>query len=145
MIYEKLAFDVAAQAIKVENVGNSANTSTQRVTGGGPAPGQTVKSVAGNLVTTSNGVAQTVNTVTAGKTFYITDIDFSGTVSTALDVQIQVGGLVVFERHVSVTNSCDLGGIDSFPPASAGQLVRIFVSNSAAASSLNFFVGGFEQ
>ncbi len=144
-LYEKLAFDVANQAIKVESIGQSSNTSVQRTTGGGPAPGQTIKTVAGNLVTTSSGATQTINTVTAGKTFYVTDISFSGVVATALDVQIQIAGVVVWEGHTSVTNSHDLTGIDSFAPAAATQLVRIFVSNGVAASSLNFFVGGFEQ
>lgn len=138
-------YNATAGALNVVFVGSSSNSSTMRMTGGGPAPGQTVKSVGGNLVTTSNGAAQTINTVTAGKTFYITDFSFSSNVSGALDVTIQIGGVVVWEGHVSVTNSMTMSGIDSFPAAAAGQLVRVLVNNSVATSSLNLFVAGFEQ
>lgn len=136
--------DVANGALKVEAV-TGGNTNVQRVTGGGPAVGQTIKSVAGNLVTTSASAAQTIDTVTAGKTFYITDLSFSQNTATPLDVQIQVAGVVVWEGYISSTNSVSLTGIDSFPAGAATQLVRIFVVNGVAASALDYFVAGFEQ
>lgn len=142
-IFQK-AWDDTNQALQVE-ANSSSNSSVQRVTGGGPAPGQTIKTVGGNLVTTAVSAVQTINTVTAGKTFYITDFSFSSNVSAALDVTIQIAAVVVWEGHISVTDSMILTGIDSFPAAAAGQVVRIFVNNSQPSSSLNFFVAGFEQ
>src|SRR5258708_6845412 len=58
----------------VSTVANStSNASTQRVTSGAMAPGQTAKQVAGT-VSINAGATVPINTVTAGKTFYITDI-----------------------------------------------------------------------
>jgi hypothetical protein len=87
----------------------------------------------------------TIDTVSAGKSFYITDFSFSSNTTTALDVTIQFAGTVKWEGHISVTDSMSLTSIDSFPAAPAGTVVRIYVNNSAASSSLNYYAAGFEQ
>ena len=144
-MYEKYTYDVANTAQRVELIGQSSNTSVQRVSAGFMAPGQVAKQLAGNLVTTSNGATVTIDTVTTGKTFYITDVVVTSNVSTPLDFQIQSAGVVIFESHVSSTAPINAEGIETQPFATSGQLCRVFVSNSVAASSLNIDVYGFEQ
>lgn len=132
-------------SLPVEVTGVASNTSVQRVSAGFMAPGQTAKQATGNLSVNAVSATTPINTVTAGKTFYITDISFTTDSTTAIDVQIQAAGVVIFETHVLSTAPCVAVGIETQPFGTSGQAVRIFVSNSSSGKSLNYFVGGFEQ
>ena len=140
-----LTYDEVNAATQVEIVGQSNNMSVQRVSAGFMAPGQSAKAATGNLSVNAVSAAVPINTVTTGKTFYITDINFTTDSSTAIDIQIQAAGVVIFETHVLSTAPCNCVGMETQPFGTSGQLVRIFVSNSSTGKSLNFYVAGFEQ
>lgn len=122
-----------------------AGASSIKVSAGFMAPGQSAKNTAGNLSVNAVSATVPINTVTAGKTFYITDMSLTSDSTTAIDVQIQAGGVVIFETHVINTAPCVAMGMETQPFATSGQAVRIFVSNSSTGKSLNYYVAGFEQ
>ena len=121
------------------------NTDVQRVTAGFAAVGQTIKQASGNLSVNAVSATAPINTVTAGKTYYITDMSFTTDSATAIDVQVQAAGVVIFEAHVTNTSPCLAIGFETQPFATTAQAVRIFVSNNSTGKSLNYYVSGFEQ
>ncbi len=121
------------------------NTDVQRMTAGFAAAGQTIKQATGNLSVNAVSATAPINTVTAGKTYYITDMSFTTDSSTAIDVQVQAAGVTIFETHVISTAPCVAVGMETQPFGTTGQAVRIFVSNNSTGKSLNFYVSGFEQ
>jgi hypothetical protein len=133
----------------VAAVANStSNSSTQRVTAGALAPGQTAKQSAGSVVITT---AQTVTinaAVTAGKTFYITDIHLATNDSTTaggIGLQIQAAGSTIFQTNISSTAPCDMSGIETAPFATAGQAVTLVTTLGATGKAVSWFISGFEQ
>jgi hypothetical protein len=114
-----------------------------RTTGGPPAPGQTVKQFVGS-VSVASGATVNLYTVTAGKTFYITDIIATSSGSTAFDIQVQAAGVAIFQAHVFNTAPVDACGMDTQPQAAGGQLVRI-VAGTASGTTLDYNVYGYES
>ena len=117
----------------------------QKVNAGFMGAGQTAKSAAGQLSVNAVSATITLNTVTTGKSYYITDICFTTDSASAIDVQIKAGSTIIFETHVLSTAPCNAVGIETQPLATTGQVVTLFVSNSSVGKSLGFFVSGFEQ
>jgi hypothetical protein len=144
---ETLEYDATAGAQKVEVVGNTAAASSVRVTSGPPAAGQTIRKYNGKQATsTSAATPVALYTVTAGKTFYITDIFLStDQAGTPLDVAIQAAGGNIFNAGVSTTSQVQLAGIDSQPSAAASQAVTLLLPITTAVQNVWYFIAGFEQ
>jgi hypothetical protein len=121
-----------------------------KFTAGGAAYGQTLKSYTGKQAT-STTVTTTISleTVTTGKTFFITDIYMATDIASAtqiLDVQLQTAGVTIFRGALHNLSPIDFQGIESQPNCASAQLVTILLPVTASGV-VNFwyYVGGFEQ
>ncbi|HLG72146.1 MAG TPA: hypothetical protein VFE42_20700 [Chloroflexota bacterium] len=120
--------------------------SVQRVTAGLIAPGQTVKQFTGKQASSTSGPTTVpLETVTAGKTFIITDIFVGCDSTTAVDIQITAGGSPIFRGHLSTTASIQMAGMETQPNATAGQQVNLVLPQTAAVQQFTFFISGVEQ
>jgi hypothetical protein len=135
--------DGATGALRVELVGIADNTSTTRVTAGAMAQGQSAKQAAGTA-SINTGATITINTTTAGKTFYMTDIHLATDSITSVDAKIQVAGVTVFETFLINSAPCDMVGIETQPFATAGQVTTLLLP-TVAGKNVNYFISGFEQ
>lgn len=113
-----------------------------RVTGGPPADGQTAKAFVGS-VSVASGATVTLETVTAGKTLYITDIIATSSTGTAFDIQIKAGSAVIFQAHVFNTAPVDACGLDTQPQAAGGAQVTL-VAGVAGGTTLDYNIFGYE-
>lgn len=125
--------------------------SVLRVNAGFMAPGQTAKQYTGKQAT-STTVATTValETVTAGKTFYITDLlimtDSASGAATTLDVRLQAAATDIFRGGCHNLAPIDMSGIETQPFAAAGQAVTLLLpQTSGGVVNVWFNVYGFEQ
>lgn len=122
----------------------------QRQSAGFMSSGQSAKQYVG-LVSLSASVTTTVTleTVTTGKTFYISDIfiasDAASGSSTTVDVRIQAAGTDIFRGGVHNLTPIDLTGIETQPFASSTQIVTILFPVVAAAPKIWYNVYGWEQ
>ena len=125
-------------------------TSVQPVSAGFAAPWQTPKIYTGKQ-TTSTTVATTVTleTVTTGKTFYITDMVISSDApsggSTTVDVRVQTNGVDIFRQGVHNLSPITVPGLETQPNAASGQTVVILLPITTSVQNVWFFVAGFEQ
>lgn len=123
------------------------NTKSIRTNAGFAAPGQTIKNYTGTI-TSSASVATTVTleTVTTGKTYVITDIYISSNTATQFEARVQANGVDVFRGWCKGdTAPISLAGIESQPNASSGQAVTLLLPAIAGAPIVSFFFGGLEQ
>lgn len=141
-LFNKLS-NAGGTALNVGLVGQASNTSVQRISAGAIAPGQTLKTISGQ-VSINAGATVTINTVTTGKTFYITDISISTDNTVPTDVNIRAGGLTIFRAFVQNTAPIDALGIESQPNGTSGQVVDM-VLPTAVGKNVNYFISGFEQ
>ena len=133
---------IAGQPVSVAAAAGAAGV--MRVNAGGPGPGQSNKTFTGN-VSIATGATVALETVATGKTLYITDISLTSNTATPFLVQIQAGGVTIWQGYVKGdTGPIELPGLETQPTASAGQAVTL-VAAAAAATTLAFFVGGVEQ
>ena len=139
-------YDEINQALRVETVGNSANTSVQRVSAGFMAPGQTAKQYVGKVTTSTTLVTTvTLETVTTGKTYYLTDISLFTNSSAAVDGSIQAAGTPIYNFGVSTTAPVQMAGMETQPYATTAQVVTLVLPITAAAQIVWYNLGGFEQ
>jgi len=120
---------------------------TARTNAGFSAPGQTIKNYTGS-VQASPSVATTVplETVTAGKTYVLTDIYISSNTSTQFEARIQANGVDVFRGWCKGdTSPISLAGIESQPNGSSGQVITLLLPAVAGSPFISFFLGGLEQ
>lgn len=129
--------------VAAPSTASSSNASSQRVTAGALAPGQTAKQIAGTT-SINTGATININTVTAGKTFYITDIHLATDATASVDAKIQAGGVTIFETFLINTAPCDMAGIETQPFGTTGQVVNLVLPVSAT-KNVNYFISGFEQ
>ena len=126
------------------NVMGDAAFSTLRVNAGAVAPGQSLKVYAGT-VSVATGATVALETVAAGKTFYVTDISIGGNTATQFLAQIQAAGITIANAYVKGDTAPWVeDGIESQPSASSGQAVTL-VLGAAAATISSFNIRGFEQ
>jgi len=120
---------------------------TMKVNAGSVAPGQTLKTYTGTIaLSTSAAVTQALETVTAGKTFYVTDIVISANTAQQFLVQLQAAGVDIFDDYCKGdTAPIQATGIESQPNAAAGTAVQLRFAQVAAATIASYFVAGFEQ
>lgn len=121
--------------------------SVQRVNAGFSAPGQTIKNYVGSVQASATvPVTVTLETVTAGKIYIITDIYISANSSTPFEARIQSNGTDIFRAWCKGdTSPIEMSGIESQPNASAGQVVTLLIPTIAGAPLVAFFLGGMEQ
>lgn len=124
-----------------------AQGSVQRVNAGAAAAGQTLKAFTGKVsLSTTVTTATPLENVTAGKTFYVTDLYLSIDTNTPSDVRLQAAGSDIFRCVVKGdTAPIQMPGIETQPNASSGQAVQILWPVMPAASNGYFYVAGFEQ
>jgi hypothetical protein len=123
--------------------GNSNTVTSLKTTAGGPAAGQSVKNYCGLFTLTGSPQTFSLETVTTGKTYYITDIVITGSPASAINVQIQAAGVAIFQGYVNATKGLEAIGIETQPFALAGQAVTLVVP--AGSGSVAFNIGGIEQ
>jgi hypothetical protein len=123
---------------------------TQRINAGFIAPGQTAKQYVGKVATsTSVTTTVTFETVTAGKTFLITDIlissDSASGAATTIDVRIQAGGVDIFRSSVHNLTPIDAIGIETQPFGTAGQVVTMLLPVTTGVVNVWYNIFGVEQ
>lgn len=116
-----------------------------RITAGGPAPGQSIKTIVLNRFPLT-AAPQTINwyVVTALKTLYLTDICLYTTSATLEDIQLQAGGGNVFRGNVRDLAPIQMPGIETQPQGAAGSQMAIVVP-ADTGMFLSGFISGFEQ
>lgn len=122
-------------------------TQSVRQNAGFTAPGQSIKNYTGSFPTSATVVTTVpLETVTAGKTYVITDIYISANNATPFEIRIQANGVDIFRGWLKGdTAPISLAGLESQPNASAGQAVTILLPIVSTAPQVSFFIGGFEQ
>lgn len=115
----------------------------RRMSAGPPAPGQTAKQSAGS-VSINTGATVTLNTVTTGKTYYITDIHLATDQTLSVDAKIQAAGVTIFESFIISSAPCDMAGLETQPFATSGQVVTLLLP-TVAGKNVNYFVSGYEE
>ena len=84
-------------------------------------------------------------TVTAGKTFYITDIYVGSNTGTVFQVTINSGATPIFNGFCKGdTGPIGLMGIETQPSAASGSVVQL-VLGTAAATTAAYMINGYEQ
>lgn len=144
-IFQSL-YDLTNNAIPVEIVGLTSNTSVQRVSAGFMAPGQTAKQYTGkNATSTTLATTITLETVTAGKTYYMTDISIFTDSTTSIDGSINAGGTPIYRFGTSTTAPLQMAGMETQPYGSSGQTVVLVLPPTTSVQNVWFNVAGFEQ
>lgn len=117
----------------------------QRQTAGSAAPNQTIKTFSSSGgVSINTGGTTTVYTVTAGKTFYITDIFIATDNATPALTQVKAGATVVAESYLSTTQAINMLAIESQPAVAGGVAITI-TWPTATGKNGSYFIAGFEQ
>lgn len=113
----------------------------------GPRPGhQTVKTFTGRTQMAAGATtAVTLYTVTAGKTFYLTDLSLFTESTAGLDVQFQVAGSATLRAVVAAGGPAVLTGLGTSVSANSGQVVRLLLPIDASTNYVDHFVAGYEQ
>lgn len=119
----------------------------ERVNAGYVGVGQTSKVYTGTQVlSTTASTTITLETVTAGKIFFITDISITSNSASVFLVQITAGGVPILNAYVKGdTGPLELAGIETQPQATAGQVVNLVISSVGAATTIAYMISGVEQ
>ena len=123
------------------------STTTQRITAGGAAQGQALKSYTGKVaLSAATTTTQTLETVAPNKTLYLTDLYISHDSNAVIDVQIRAAAVAIFRAPVKGdTAPLQMPGMETQPQAQAGQSVDIFWPITPTPPNAYFYVGGYEQ
>jgi hypothetical protein len=115
-------------------------------TAGAGAPDQTLKNFnSTNGISIATGATVTLYTVTAAKTFFLTDISIYSNSATAFLVQVKQGATVIWEGYCKGdTGPIQVTGIETQPSAPAGSALTL-VFATAAATTAAYVLAGFEQ
>ncbi len=117
---------------------------TVRVNAGGPTLGQSLKTYVGTQ-SLAAATPITLETVTAGKTFYVTDIYVGANSATPFAVTINAGATAIFQGFCKGdTGPVALMGIETQPAAGTGAVVQL-VLGTAAATTAAYMIAGYEQ
>ena len=119
----------------------------ERVNAGYVGVGQTSKVYTGTqALSTTLTTTITLETVTAGKIFFITDISVTSNSAAVFLVQITAGGVPIFSAYAKGdTGPISLPGIETQPQATAGQIVNLVISSVASATTAAYVISGVEQ
>jgi hypothetical protein len=117
---------------------------TIRISAGAASYGQTLKSYVGTQ-SVATGATITLETVTAGKTFYITDIYIGSNTGTVFSVAINAASVPIFNGYCKGdTGPIVLPGMETQPSAPAASVVQL-VLGTAAATTATYMINGYEQ
>jgi hypothetical protein len=144
--YKDMGDGTFAQVVAAVSVGTPTSTAVQRVSAGFMAPGQTAKTYTGKQVSsTTVATSVALETVTAGKTYYITDIYLTTDATIIQDVKIRAAGVTIFNAGVQSNGPVDMAGMETQPYGTTGQLVDLYLPITAAVQNFWYFISGFEQ
>ena len=122
--------------------------STAKSTAGAGAPDQTLKTFSSSGgVSIASGANVALYTVTAGKTFYATDIIITGNAGTAGQVlcQLKQAGVVIWEGYMKTdTQPLEIPGLETQPSAPGGAALTLVIGTLAGGTAA-YYIGGFEQ
>jgi len=122
-----------------------------KVSAGFMAAGQTAKQYVGKVATSATlAVTAPLETVTAGKTLFLTDMLFAtdspSGAATTLDVRVQAAGVDIFRCGVHNIAPISMPGIETQPFATSGQAVTVLLpATPAGVVNVWFNLFGFEQ
>ncbi len=118
-----------------------------RVSAGGAAPGQSIKTFVGKVALSASApTTQPLYTVTAGKSLLITDVFISHDSATVLDTRLQANSVDLIRAPIKGdTAPLTLMGIESQPTAVSGAALQIVWPIAAGAPNGFFFVAGIES
>ena len=137
-----------SEAVNAAVLGNSNPTAVQRSNAGFMAPNQTAKTYTGQVTLSASPTSVSLETVTTGKSFYITDIvivtDYSNATGT-LDVQIQAAGAAIFRSGAHNLTPIDAVGLETQPVATTGQAVTLNLAAATTSIHVWYFISGWEQ
>lgn len=94
---------------------------------------------------TFNQVIVTLETVTTGKAYYITDLFVNTDQNVLLDFRLQANGVDIFRQGVRDLAPLTAPGIDTQPNAASGQSVTVVLPPTTAAQNVWFNIFGYEQ
>jgi endonuclease YncB( thermonuclease family) len=138
-------YDPTTKTLKTSPESRTAG-GTLRITAGPPSAGQTARKYTGKVATVTTGTTPVaLFTVTAAKTFYVTDVYLATDQTTPMDVQLQAAAAAILNCGVSTTQPVNLTGIDTQPTASAGQAVQLLLPQTTAVQNLWYYIAGYEQ
>ncbi|GAC1375201.1 MAG: hypothetical protein NVSMB4_03200 [Acidimicrobiales bacterium] len=122
-------------------------TPTLRVNAGGAGAGQTLKSYTGTqALSTTASTTITLETVTAGKTFFITDIMVTSNTGSVFTVTINAGSTAIYNSFCKGdTGPISNVGIETQPSAGSGTVVNLVLGLAATATTCAYVVNGYEQ
>lgn len=111
---------------------------------------QTMKTFTGTLTTSATlSTSQTLYTVTAGKTLYITDlVACNNTVNAAtisINASASLGASPVIIGHALNTSPFNAINIGTEPSVSAGTPVTFQSLSTGTITTISFFISGYEQ
>jgi hypothetical protein len=120
---------------------------TLKTNAGSVAVGQSLKTFVGKVaLSASVPTTVTLETVTLGKTFFLTDLFLSHDSAVVIDTRVQANGVDIFRAPIKGdTAPASLTGIESQPSAAAGQLLTILYPATAGPPNGYFNLSGFEQ
>jgi hypothetical protein len=107
--------------------------------------GQTAKVYTGTQALAAGPITIALETVTAGKIFFITDIYVGANTGVVFSVQITAAGVPIYNGFSKGdTGAISLMGIETQPQASSGQLVNLILG-LAAGTTAAYMINGIEQ
>jgi len=114
------------------------------------APNQTMKTFCGTITTsTTLTVAATLYTVTAGKTFYLTDIAFTNNSTNASLVSVNASASLntnpIINGHAINTSPFEMTNIGTEPSVGSAVPVTAQAGMTAVITTIGYFVAGYEQ
>jgi hypothetical protein len=122
--------------------------STGKSTAGAGAPDQSLKTFSSSGGTSiASGANVALYTVTAGKTFYLTDVVVTGNAATAgqVLVQLKAGSTVIWEAYMKTdTQPIEVPGMETQAQA-AGGLALSLVIGTLSGGTAAYYIAGFEQ
>lgn len=120
---------------------------TIRVNAGYTGIGQTAKSYVGKTaLSTTLATTITLETVTTGKIFFITDLFLSHDTALVLDFRLQSNGVDIFRAPVKGdTAPVQMAGMETQPVAQSGQVVTLLLPAAAGPPNAYYMVSGIEQ
>jgi len=114
------------------------------------SPAQTMKTFTGTITTsTSVTVSATLYTVTAGKTFYLTDVIFCNNSANPSQVSVNASASLntapIIIGHAINTEAFDAINIGTEPSVAGGTPVTAQAGATTVATLTTYFIAGYEQ
>jgi len=136
-----------AKAYEVLTDSTGSTTPTVRVSAGAAGVGQSLKQYSGTqALSTTAATPITLETVTAGKTFYITDIAVYSNTGVVFPVTLNAGATAVYNAFCKGdTGPIQIAGMETQPSATGGTVVQLVLGLAATATIAAYNIYGYEQ